>query len=278
MATAASESLSLAAEPVDDTIRSVAKAFALLERISMIGTVSVGRLSAEADMPKPTVVRLMRTMMQCGYVRQATPRGDYCVTSKLSRLGASFAGLPAVLEAATARVDTLTEELLWPLSIATPEESDMVVRYSTMPISPYALARSTVGKRLSMWTSAHGRAWLAYHPLAEHLLEAAPAEERHWIGLELARTRERGHAIRSFGRDMSTGSIAVPILDKGIVVATLGLTHFLRAVRGDEIQRLAARLRAGAAEISRQLAAIRVSQEEAADKRVPASGTAPHPA
>ncbi len=99
----------------DQGVRSVARALAILESISEHGTASICHVSRCAGLPKATTVRIVQTLIDCGYVRQTGHRASYCVTSKVNRLGARFVGLPSLLEAAMPVADALTARTLWPV-------------------------------------------------------------------------------------------------------------------------------------------------------------------
>jgi IclR family mhp operon transcriptional activator len=238
-------------------IRSVSRAFHLLEHLSELGSASIGLLSDDLKLPKPTIVRMIRTLVAEGYVHQSSKRGDYRITSKLRGLGADFTGLPAVLEAATGIADQLTDEVLWPVSIAERVNDIIIVRYSTIPTSPYAHARSTVGKRLPLWTSAHGKAWLA-HMEPDHMptppaCEPDSGQSAEALLAALSHVHEAGYAMRSFGRDPTTNSIAVPIIEQNRVVATLGMTFFVRSLSAASVAEMGARLRRAADQIAAHL-------------------------
>ncbi len=151
-----------------DTIKSVRKTFLVLEDLKLNGIVSINDLSTTLKMPKPTIVRIIKTLLEAGYVRQLSSRGKYCVTSKLYELGQSYNKIGRVFEVAIDIADSLTEELFWPVSIATMEKGEIIVRYSTIPTSPYAHANSTVSKRLPICTSAHGKQWIV-HTNPDHM-------------------------------------------------------------------------------------------------------------
>src|SRR6185436_11482781 len=79
----------------------------------------------------------------------------------------------------------------------------------------------------------------------------ANAEE--WRRL-ITQTRKRGYAIRAAGIDPQTSTIAVPVrLESGLVVATLGMTFFRRAVKNGKIAAYAAALKAAAAEAAQHV-------------------------
>ena len=233
-------------------IGSVAKAFDLLEEIGLLGVAGIGTLSERTGLPKPTVVRMVRTLLSCGYVDQVSPRGGYRLTSKLDRLAVRFYRLPAILEAATGIADDLTLRLLWPAAIAERVGGQMVVRYSTIPSSPYAHAATTVGKRLSLATSAHGKAWLAATGSADDA-EAAGAAREMPSEASLEYIRARGYATRSLGNDPTTNSIAVPVIAQGRVAATIGLTFFARSLDQAAIAALADELCGAASAIGHRL-------------------------
>ena len=57
--------------PIKASVQSVERAFELLEIIaSSGGTIALGKLAARAELPQPTIHRLVRTLLMMGYVRQ----------------------------------------------------------------------------------------------------------------------------------------------------------------------------------------------------------------
>jgi IclR family transcriptional regulator, mhp operon transcriptional activator len=251
-------------EPEEDAragaVRSIHKALELLDSLAGLGGVaSTGRLAAAANLPKSTVRRIMQTLIGCGYVRQASARTDYCLTSRVVRLSEGFFGLPAVLEAAYGPLERLTETVLWPASLAVRRGSVMEVAYSTLASSPYGHARPTFGKHLPLGTSAHGKAWLAALGSVEldAVLPLLSAEETIETTAEKrAMVQTMGFAMRSRGRDPATNTIATPVVHAGAVVATVGLTFFSRVVTRAEMEDLGGRLRATAAGICESLQAL----------------------
>ena len=71
---------------VADGVQSVERAFELLEIMaSSGGSVALGELAARAELPQPTIHRLVRTLLTMGYVRQLENR-RYALGPKLIRL------------------------------------------------------------------------------------------------------------------------------------------------------------------------------------------------
>jgi len=74
-------------------VQSVERAFELLEIMaSSGGSIALGELAARAELPQPTIHRLVRTLLSMGYVRQLENR-RYALGPKLIRLGESAAQL-----------------------------------------------------------------------------------------------------------------------------------------------------------------------------------------
>lgn len=255
-------------------IRSVMKAVEILSLLNRTELNSVQHLSAETGMPKPTVMRIIGTLEQCGLVRQVSRRAGYCLTSRMLELSAGYNGLPAIIEVGAPFADTLTRELRWPAAIATLETRAMVVRYSTIPFSPYAHVASTMNKRLSLIERAHGRAYLAFCSREERdaLLDAEDENgpmnrrgSRATLLRILKAARNAGYAKRAVDLDPRTSTIAAPIIVGKKVWATLGLTFFSATVDRRSEAVLARRLIESAAAFA---AALR---EQLSDRSYPAA-------
>ena len=77
------------------SVQSVERAFELLEIIASSGGTALGKLAARAELPQPTIHRLVRTLLMMGYVRQL-PNRHYALGPKLIRLGESAVQLIGV--------------------------------------------------------------------------------------------------------------------------------------------------------------------------------------
>lgn len=219
-------------------IHSVVKAVEVIKLLSQRQVVSVKRLSFETRIPKPSIMRIIGTLEACGLVKQLSRRAGYCLTSKVLGLSAGYHGLPAVIEIGAPFADALTRELLWPAAITTLDVDAMVVRYSTIPASPYAHVSSTMNKRLSLVERAHGRAYLAFCSQTERdsllsTIESSsrtPSTNRSKLLRTLKAAHRAGYAKRALELDPKTSTIAVPVLVGKTVRATIGLTFFTGAV------------------------------------------------
>lgn len=245
--------------PSFTAIRSVERSFLVLQIMNKHAVSTVKMLSAETGLAPATVVRILETLTQLGYVTNLDRRVGYVLSEKCLELSAGYHGMPVFLAEAGKILEGVTDQLLWPAALATLDDLYMVVRTSTIPQSPLSHTHSTVQKRLDLLTRAHGRCYLAYCPdverdyLLNRLVEAAftqksVAELTEWVEPVLQKVRRLGYAERDHAIDPQTTTLAVPVMKDCRVIATVGLTFF-RGVRTDR-QEIAETLHAAAADIA----------------------------
>ncbi|MBZ0123892.1 MAG: helix-turn-helix domain-containing protein [Roseovarius sp.] len=92
-------------------VRSVEKALRILEALNRRAVVKVQSLSEETEIPAPTIVRLLETLVAEGYVRKIGRQAGYCVTEKIVTLGAGHHGLPMIFEKAKAAAEEFTSDM-----------------------------------------------------------------------------------------------------------------------------------------------------------------------
>jgi IclR family mhp operon transcriptional activator len=143
-------------------------------------------------------------------------------------------------------VRKLTEEIKWPIAVGMLDVDALVVRYSTIPYSPLSLLHSSINMRLSLVSRALGRAYLAFcSPEEQEMLlevvrqshhpEDRPAQDREAVQAMLDQTRQRGYALRDSSVRPVSGTLAVPVMAKEFVVASIGLTWFSSALTPEKV-------------------------------------------
>jgi len=222
------------------TVRSVERTLQILELMNRAPVVRVQYLAQETGLPAPTVVRLLETLINAGYVSKIGRQAGYCVTEKVAALGAGHHGLPQVFDVAREAAEALTRRTLWPTALATLDVDALVIRFSTIPMSPLSHYQSTINRRMTLLDYAHGRAYLSFCPSQEraHLVallqqSAATPAEAEAIAQRaesvVALTRASGFGERTGNIQPETHSIAVPLRLRAKLVGTLGITYFARA-------------------------------------------------
>ena len=253
----------------DPPIRVVLRALALLRALNEAPTSTVLRLHQRTGIPKPTVVRLLRTLEHDGLVVHEN-FGHYHLTSATLTLASGFHRGPLLVEAASSLTEHITKSIQWPASLAVPEGKDVIVRYSTTPHSPLAVFHSTLGRRMDMASHAMGRVYLAFCSddvqsalLSTMFSDAKPAEQKARTELlrrELVLIRERGYSFRDPKLDVGSSTLAVPVLQDGLAVASLSITWFSSVMSNETaIERHLAMLQSSAAQIGERAQALAAS-------------------
>ena len=225
------------------TVRSVERALAILQAMNRRPVSSVDYLHKTTRLPKPTLVRLLHTMVKAGYLTNDARQAGYQLTSLVTSLSCGFHGDPLVVQAGQAWAVNLTRQLKWPVGIAVFDEDAVVIRYSTVADSPMSPFHATINMRLSLFSRALGRAYLAYcgdeqlnaivtrcanSDDPENALAKDPGALRDMIG----HVRSAGYAIRDRQVEpRNSNTIAMPIMVGGEVRASIGLTYFTSAIR-----------------------------------------------
>src|ERR1700749_2415533 len=99
-------------------VESVRRALQILHELNRERVSSVLRLHRATGLPKPTIVRLLNTLIALGYVVNDPRRGGYQVTSLVRSLSAGFHGDPLVVEAARPWAIGFTRKFHWPVAVA----------------------------------------------------------------------------------------------------------------------------------------------------------------
>ena len=143
-------------------IRAVSRAIDLLQALNRQPVSSIDDLHGQTGIPKPTIVRLLRTFVAKGLACHAPKHGAYYLTSQVQSLSVGYHSVPKIVEAAAPLLDAMTSRVKWPTAVAVPDGNAVIIRYSTVPHSPLALLHSSINMRLSLVTRALGRAFLAF--------------------------------------------------------------------------------------------------------------------
>ncbi|MGH8962229.1 MAG: IclR family transcriptional regulator [Jatrophihabitantaceae bacterium] len=201
-------------------VQSIERAFDLLELLADAGgTLGLSELSAQSGLPLPTIHRLMRTLVNRGYVRQEASR-RYTLGSRLIRLGETSSRLlgawlrPHLVELVKLTGETANLAML---------DGDEVVYIAQAP-SPHQMRMFTEpGRRVRPHCTAVGKALLAQLPpeTARAIVERTgmPAITPTTItdpGLLLAHLeviRKRGYAIDEGEQEVGVRCFAAAVPD-----------------------------------------------------------------
>jgi IclR family acetate operon transcriptional repressor len=212
-------------------VQSIERAFDLLEMLADAGgALGLSELAAVSGLPLPTVHRLMRTLVNRGYVRQEASR-RYALGSRLIRLG----------ETSSRMLGTWLRPFLAQLVRETGEtanlamlDGDEVVYIAQVP-SPHSMRMFTEpGRRVRPHCTAVGKALLAQLPpeQARTLLgrDGLPAytpttiTDPDLLLAHLAVIRKQGYALDEGEQEVGVRcfAVAVPDAPGSLAISTSG--------------------------------------------------------
>lgn len=253
------------------SIRSIERALRVLQEMNLQPFTSIAHLHARTNLPKPTLVRILRTLEQAGYVENDPRLGGYQLSALVGSLSSGYHKEPMVVEAGRPWAVAVTRKYQWPTSISLLDRDAVVVRFSTVPDSSISPFHKTVNMRLPLITRGMGLAYLAFTPEEEFELIVGMLRVSNDPENDLARqpdrlhrlvemTRKRGYATRAAHVEpRNSDTIAVPVFnDSGRVVASLGLTYFMSAFasQAEACERYAPVLKTASKEITKDLARL----------------------
>lgn len=200
-------------------VQSVQRALDLFEIVSAAGGhLAIGEIAAATDIPLPTIHRILRTLVERGYMRQL-PNRRYALGFRLVPLGV----------VANSMVGANAQWVLTDLVDAIGETANLAVlsgehaAYVAQAPSRHAMRMFTeVGRQVELHSTGVGKAILSQlddDEVARVLQRIGlPAHTEHTITdeasllAELRRIRERGYALDDEEQEAGVRCVAVPIV------------------------------------------------------------------
>lgn len=258
----------------DGHIRSVERTLTILAAMNRVPVSTIESLHIVTGLPKPTLVRFLKTMTSIGYVTHNREHSGYQLTSLVTSLSSGYHGDPLIVEVARPWAVQLTRRLKWPISIAVLSGHWVVVRLSTVAQSPISPFHATINMKLGLFSRGLGKAYMAF--LSDEQIEAFAREveseepdeapfvkDREALWDHVAHLRKQGYAMRDFrAKPNTSNTLAVPIFLDGQVRATIGITFFRSVVRSrQELKDFAAVLTETSGQISQETMRLKRSKK-----------------
>ena len=199
-------------------VQSVERVFDLLELITDAGgDVTLSELAAAADLPVPTIHRLLRTLVQLGYIRQL-PNRRYALGPRLIRLGEGASKQLGAL--ARPQLKSLVDRLGETSNMAM-LDSDMVIYVAQVPSLHSMRMFTEVGRRAHTHDTGVGKAILAQldNEAVRRIVSRAgmPTPTEKSIGdidaliADLDRIRQRGYSIDEEEQEIGVRCFAMAV-------------------------------------------------------------------
>ena len=100
-----------------NSVQSLERGLDILKIVNESGGSRIRDLQVLCDLPKPTIVRLLKTLVATGYVKRHSS-GEYCVGAKVLALSNRYEARADLVEAAKPVMAQLRGEQTWPVDLA----------------------------------------------------------------------------------------------------------------------------------------------------------------
>lgn len=245
----APDSASGRSEPTEDVgsdrtaLRTAARAFEVLETLSVSASLTVTEISRLSGLPRATVTRMATTLEKLGYVVRDKPSKRYHLTKQVLKLSAGVTLENIIADEARPIVERASRATMWPLALASPRGLEMEVLVSTDFDNPYTVNHFTVGQRNPMVETATARVFLGFCDPSkrDHLFDALRASgvDRELLSIFSADVRTSGlcgySVFQKAGRPEKV--LAVPILRDKHAVAALCIRYFSSIVADSDARK-----------------------------------------
>jgi IclR family acetate operon transcriptional repressor len=243
------------------SVQSIDRAFSILEAMADAGgVIGLSQLAADSGLPLATIHRLVRTLVDLGYVRQE-PSRQYSLGPRLMRLADSSTKRLGTL--AQPYMTRVVESLGESVNLAVLDGEEIVYVAQVQPSQNFMRMFTEVGRRAKPHTTAVGKAILAEQPEQDVLDLLArtgmPRRTEHTITdpqaflADLALVRERGYALDEGEQEIGVRCVAlvVPDAPRPMAISASGPAP---RMTNEVVAKAAPMLREAAAQISAELA------------------------
>src|SRR5260221_2364927 len=220
----------------DTVIEPIRRAFVVLEALNRRRSTTLTVLAVETGLPRPTLVRLLQTLIALGYAPRVSREAGYRLTDHVLALAGGVRFIDHLVVAAILHMSRFTAEPRWPLYLGTLSAGAMAVRHSTAPESPMSFETAGYNYRSPLLVGALGRAWLAFCPQDERraILRSIGVRQGPALTATLERIRQAGWAFTVPPRPTRLHGMAVPILEKERVFGCISIRFPRSAMNQDE--------------------------------------------
>ncbi|MGB6102898.1 MAG: IclR family transcriptional regulator C-terminal domain-containing protein [Pusillimonas sp.] len=219
----------------------------ILRCLNEEGAATVGQLHAKTGIAKPTIVRILETLIHSGYVQALGAERKYAVTAGVLALSNGYDAQTRLLDVACPILDTYRQALGWPIELGVFDTDTMVILNTSREPGFLSINRKP-GSRVPVLRTALGRAYLA--ALAPEILDAIlqRLKARPDSDFDLARqpaqmrvilsdTRKRGYAVANTETLSNGRALACAIKHDGVPVASVNIVVHVSAMSLDEFER-----------------------------------------
>jgi DNA-binding IclR family transcriptional regulator len=213
------------------TIKSVERAFSIIQCLRESGRMTVSEVSEACDLPTSTAHLHLKTLASIGYV--VTNEDGYRLSLLFLRDGIELRQRHRIYSISKDEVNELAATTGEVANLGIEEDGQRVLLYQSEG-EEAVYDNTSTGEHTNMHWTALGKVILAHFPAdyAQEIIDThgLPAQTEQTITdpdelkTELRRIREQGYALEDEERRVGIRSVAVPIIVDENVVGSLSLT------------------------------------------------------
>lgn len=222
--------------PSFEPVRAIIRGLQVLRVISEDGPLAALDIGKRVNLPQPTIVRILETLISAGYIYRLERSAQYGVTARTLTLSKGFAATSRLVQLATPIIEELRTEIGWPSNLATYEQGQMSIAYTNRSEHGMSIS-SRLGARIPVLVTGVGIAYLAH--LSPEELKRVQSQlntsDSRWDtnprmleGLDerLGEARKNGYALAEQAYldeiyHSRIWAVAVPVIVGGKVIACL---------------------------------------------------------
>ena len=146
------------------TIRSLERGLHVLKILEDLSPASLKQIHHASGLPRPTLLRILRTLEGARLVRRGTGDGLYRNSFRLQNMVSKLDDGDRLAECAAPVLNRLCTKFSWPvdLAVVNPGGPYMELRETSRPNSPFLINLDQIGFQVNIPLSAAGRAYLAF--------------------------------------------------------------------------------------------------------------------
>jgi DNA-binding IclR family transcriptional regulator len=244
-------------------VRSVSKAFRILEFFQAGKSHSISDFSRGLRFPKSSVYEILTTLAEEGVVERDDHSGRYRLGLKLIELGSRARHQFPLNRIAAPFLRALSQQFDETVNLAV-RDRDEIFYVDCYESSRVLRTYSTTGDRAPLYCTGVGKAILAFLPEAEReRILGALALQRHTpntitdpalLREELRRTVERGYSVDDMEHEDGVRCVGAPLRNaEGRVFASISVSGPAQRITVEREAQFAERVTAAAREVSRSL-------------------------
>lgn len=236
--------------PRTSEIRALHRGLEILELANLHNNARLRDFVDLTGLPKTTVYRLLDNLCAAGYLTRVG-RGDrYRLTVQVRRLSDGYQDSGWISDVARPLLRKLCDEISYPVAIATPYGTAMMLRDNTDSESALVTDVYTRGTLLPLFTSATGKVYLAFcdHVTRKTILDVCAdspdpdhdiARHPRLVEQIITQVQKQGYAFGQGGRFNDTGiktsTCAVPIRAANRLIGCLAVRYVDKHLSRDEV-------------------------------------------